>query len=42
MRCPDCGHEDVRFYRLVGPLLEVICGLCELSLHVVEVDYEQA
>jgi ribosomal protein S27E len=31
MRCPECGHEDVRFHRLQGPFLEVICGLCELS-----------
>ena len=42
MSCPTCGHDDVRYHRLMGTLLEVICGLCEESLHVVEVDYEQA
>jgi hypothetical protein len=42
MSCPTCGHDDVRFHRLLGPFLEVICGLCDEHLHVVEVGHEQA
>jgi ribosomal protein S27E len=42
MSCPTCGHQDVRYHRLVGPFLEVICGLCDESLHLVEVDYGTA
>jgi hypothetical protein len=42
MICPTCGHDDVRFHRLFGPFLEVICGLCDESLHVVEVDHVEA
>jgi hypothetical protein len=42
MTCPACGWDDVRYRRLLGPALEVVCGLCDESLHVVEVEHEVA
>jgi hypothetical protein len=42
MSCPTCGWDDYRYRRLVGPFLEVVCGLCDESLHVVEVNDEVA
>jgi hypothetical protein len=42
MTCPDCAWEDNRYHRLTCGALEVICGLCDEHLAVVEVDYADA
>jgi hypothetical protein len=40
--CFECGWTDNRYFRFLDGALEVICGLCEEHLAVVEVDYADA
>ena len=42
MSCPECGWDDHRYRRLHAPVLEVVCGRCDASLHFVEVPDEAA
>jgi hypothetical protein len=42
MTCDWCGWPDVSYRRTLAPVLEVVCGRCDMTLHWVEVSDEVA